>query len=265
VVLPGLRECVDHVLVLWQRNLQNRGPPRGKLESQEMSDDGINTDYSLRVVVSTNDMDWLPSPSPKVWRKRLERLGGAESGRVTSVVRYDAGAVFPAHDHPEGEEIFVLSGVLSDETGDYPAGTYLLNPEGFRHAPRSEEGCVLFVKLRQYGGSGRDHVVVDTHSAVPNPREIPGVASVSLYTSEAHQEHVRLTRLEPGAAAPRVELPDGEEIFVVEGTLSDEYGDYPAGTWLRLPKGSAHTPRSSGGCLLYVKSGGFPRGRFTAP
>ena len=46
-------------------------------------------------------MQWQSSPGAGVWRKRLELLGGAESGRVTSIVRYDAGSRFPPHEHPD--------------------------------------------------------------------------------------------------------------------------------------------------------------------
>ena len=54
--------------------------------------------------------------------KRVFRIGGAECGRVTSVVKFEAGSSFPLHPHPEGEEIFVLEGVFSDVRGDHPAG-----------------------------------------------------------------------------------------------------------------------------------------------
>ena len=125
--------------------------------------DAINGDLSVRAVVDTARMEWVSSPSGSVWRKRVHLVGPPESGQVTSVVRYEPKSRFPAHDHPEGEEILVLDGVFSDEHGDWPAGTYLLNPEGFRHAPSSEPGCLLFVKLRQFPGRERRHVVVDTH------------------------------------------------------------------------------------------------------
>ena len=36
--------------------------------------------------------------------------------------------------------------------------------------------------------------------------------------------------------------PGGEEILVLEGVFRDEAGDYPAGTWLRNPRGSRHRP-----------------------
>src|SRR3546814_2720003 len=88
--------------------------------------------------MDTAAMDWQASPSPTVWRKRLDLVDG-EFSRVTSIVRYDPSSSFRAHGHPQGEEILVLDGVFSDEHGDYPAGTFLLNPAGVRHAPSSEE------------------------------------------------------------------------------------------------------------------------------
>jgi anti-sigma factor ChrR (cupin superfamily) len=45
----------------------------------------------------------------------------------------------------------------------------------------------------------------------------------------------------------------GEEILVLDGCFSDERGDYPAGTYLRNPPGSRHTPFSTDGCTLFVK------------
>lgn len=45
----------------------------------------------------------------------------------------------------------------------------------------------------------------------------------------------------------------GEEFLVLDGVFSDEHGDYPAGTYIRNPPTSAHTPSSSGGCVIFVK------------
>ena len=81
---------------------------------------------------------------------------------MTSLVRYAPGDAFPGHAHPQGEEILVLDGVFSDEQGDYPAGSFLKNPHGSRHSPRSQGGCTLFVRLPQYPGEGRPRLVEDT-------------------------------------------------------------------------------------------------------
>lgn len=96
----------------------------------------LNNDFTVRVVQHAADAAWTPSPLPGVDRRMLDRVGD-EVARATSIVRYAAGSRFTTHGHPGGEEIPVLDGVFSDEHGDYPAGTYLRNPPGSRHAPFS--------------------------------------------------------------------------------------------------------------------------------
>ena len=100
-----------------------------------------HADLHRRARVDTTLLPWEASPSGTVWRQPLYRVGG-EDGPVTRRVRYAPGGAFRPHAHPEGEEILVLDGVFADEHGDYPAGTYLLNPDGSHHAPRSDRGCL---------------------------------------------------------------------------------------------------------------------------
>ena len=45
----------------------------------------------------------------------------------------------------------------------------------------------------------------------------------------------------------------GEEFLVLDGVFQDEHGDYPAGTYVRNPPTSRHTPSSAPGCTLFVK------------
>ena len=124
----------------------------------------INMDFSQRVVIDTRQQPWQASPHEGVWHKPLARED-AERGHATSIVRYDAGANFAAHGHPLGEEILVLDGTFSDESGDFPAGSYFRNPEGYRHAPYSQNGCVLLVKLHQFRNDDHQHINIDTNSA----------------------------------------------------------------------------------------------------
>jgi anti-sigma factor ChrR (cupin superfamily) len=223
-----------------------------------IKDRSINGDMSARVVVDTQAKAWQPSPSPTVWRKRLHLVGEPESGQVTAIVRYDPGATFPPHNHPEGEEIFVLEGVFSDQQGDFPAGAYLLNPEGFRHAPFSREGCVIFVKLRQYAGAGRQHVALRTDEMPWQAGFERGIERKELYMSPAFPDATRLERWSPGAGPLSREFPGGAEILVLDGELEDDDGRYGKLSWLRLPPGSSHRPRTKSGCLLYVKTGALP-------
>lgn len=62
-----------------------------------------------------------------------------------------------------------------------------------------------------------------------------------------------IVRYEPNSKfSPHVHT-GGEEFFVLEGTFQDEHGDYPAGSYIRNPPGSSHTPGSEPGCVMLVK------------
>jgi len=45
----------------------------------------------------------------------------------------------------------------------------------------------------------------------------------------------------------------GEEFIVLEGVFQDEHGDFPAGSYVRNPPTTAHTPGSDKGCKIFVK------------
>ena len=105
----------------------------------------LNADLTQRVVTDTNQLDWTPTADPGVERGRLEQDTG--QGRATRFLRFAPGASAAQHAHDSVEEIYVLEGVFSDDRGDFPAGSYLRNPPGSAHTPRSEEGCLLFVTL----------------------------------------------------------------------------------------------------------------------
>jgi anti-sigma factor ChrR (cupin superfamily) len=45
----------------------------------------------------------------------------------------------------------------------------------------------------------------------------------------------------------------GEEFLVLDGVFKDEHGEYPAGSYVRNPPTSSHTPGSAPGCTLFVK------------
>lgn len=221
-----------------------------------MSSAPINGDLSARVAVNSRALPWSSSPSGTVWRKRLHLVGPAESGQVTSIVRYDPKSQFSPHDHPGGEEILVLEGVFSDEHGDWPAGTYLLNPQGFRHRPFSHDGCLLFVKLRQFPGTDRRHVALDTNTIPWQPGRAPGVATKLLYEQPGFEDSARLERWVPGCDAGERRYEGGAELLVLDGEFSDAQGNYPPGTWLRFPVGGSHRARTASGCTLYIKEGG---------
>lgn len=214
----------------------------------------LNMKLDQRVVIDTAARPWQPSPAAGVLRKPLEREE-AERGRATSIVRYTPGAAFSAHGHPLGEEILVLDGVFSDEHGDFPAGTYLRNPPGSRHAPFSREGCVLLVKLHQFPAEDRVQVRVDTARG----RWLPGQGNLQVMPLHDFEgEHVALVRWPAGERFQPHRHFGGEEIFVLSGEFRDEHGRYPAGTWLRNPHMSEHYPYVERETIIWVKVGHLP-------
>lgn len=222
-----------------------------------MTDGHLNADFTQAVVVHTSAMEWQKSPSPRVWRKRLDLSGPAEHGRVTSIVRYDANSKFHPHIHPDGEEILVLDGVFSDAQGDFPAGSYLLNPDGFEHAPFSKSGCVLFVKLKQYPGTERSQVALNM---LEQPWEDlgDGLSRLWLYGEDGYPEQMVMLRIEEGATLTIPGDIGGAEMFLLSGSLGDEDGLYATGDWLRWPARVARVLTAKDAVTVYLKTGHLP-------
>ncbi len=62
-----------------------------------------------------------------------------------------------------------------------------------------------------------------------------------------------IVRYAPGSKfSPHVHT-GGEEFLVIEGVFQDEHGDFPAGSYIRNPPESSHTPGSEPGCTIFVK------------
>ncbi|MCR9222209.1 MAG: cupin domain-containing protein [Alphaproteobacteria bacterium] len=62
-----------------------------------------------------------------------------------------------------------------------------------------------------------------------------------------------VVRYAPGSAFSPHTHGGGEEFLVLDGVFQDEHGDYPAGTYVRNPPTSRHTPGSVPGCVILVK------------
>ncbi len=214
----------------------------------------INAEFEQRVVLPPpGPAEWSASPMTGVTRRMLDRVGD-EVARATSLVRYAPASRFERHEHGGGEEILVLEGVFSDETGDHPAGTYLRNPPGTGHAPFSREGCTLFVKLWQFARGDTHAVRSDTRTADWFPGLVPGLSVMPLHEHEGIG--TALVKWAPNTRFAPHTHPGGEEILVLEGLFQDECGEYPAGSWLRNPRWSRHTPFTGPeGALIYVKTG----------
>ncbi|ROU01238.1 cupin domain-containing protein [Histidinibacterium lentulum] len=200
----------------------------------------INADFTARTLVRFADAPWTPSPSPGVERKMLDRIGG-EVARATSLVRFAPGSAFAPHTHGGGEEYLVLEGTFQDESGDYPAGSYVRNPPTSRHTPAAAEGATIFVKLHQFDPSDRTPVHERTDEA-------------RLLFANAEEE-VRIRILTPHEEL-RLDASGGAEIFLLDGAVTEAGDTLAPWDWLRLPPGS--TPLIAAGphgAKLWTKTG----------
>ncbi len=92
----------------------------------------------------------------------------------------------------------------------------------------------------------------DQHEWTPSP--IPGVDRKML--DRIGDEVARATtivRYAPESHFDAHTHGGGEEFLVLDGVFQDEHGDFPAGTYVRNPPTSSHTPGSKEGCTIFVK------------
>lgn len=211
----------------------------------------VNPDFSHRATVTADEHRWVPSPQVGVKRVMLDRLGG-ERARATSLVRYAPHSVFPAHAHPGGEEILVLSGTFSDDSGHYGSGWYLRNAPGSAHQPSSADGALIFVKLWQMPAEDTRTVRIDTRD--PSAWRRDGPHEVCPLHSTDH-EQVSLLRIPPGHAL-QPDARGGAELLVLDGQLVADATVLGRLGWLRLPPGDALELRAGAcGVTLYLKTG----------
>lgn len=93
----------------------------------------------------SSQIEWKPLEEPGVtglWTKVL-RTDDAAGRAPTFLLKLDPGATYPAHNHPGGEETFVLEGDIHLGPNHLHAGDYLYTAPNNKHAVWSDGGCVV--------------------------------------------------------------------------------------------------------------------------
>ncbi|MBF6171819.1 cupin domain-containing protein [Nocardia blacklockiae] len=88
---------------------------------------------------------------------------------------------------------------------------------------------------------------------VPVRELFPGVRLRSLWSGD-NGASAHVLEMDPGATWEGIDVhqPGPEEVYVVSGTFNDGFRDYPAGSFIHAPAGSAHVPQSASGCTLFL-------------
>ena len=212
----------------------------------------LNADLTQRAAANINELKWELSPSIGVDRLRLERDDdNPPVERVTTVVRFAPNSSFSGHVHGGGEEFFVLEGVFSDQYADYPAGYYVRNPKGTGHAPHSDEGCTILVKLWQMDPDDQQQIAINTRDQTLWQNLDDGVKLLNLFSAD--YETVDMIHW-PGHYQINEDNPAGAEYFLLQGELNIENENYSQGSWLRFPAGDAHSIQAVSDSLILRKT-----------
>ncbi|WP_276501692.1 dimethylsulfonioproprionate lyase family protein [Terrimonas pollutisoli] len=108
--------------------------------------------------MNTSIIDYITKTSLIEWQPLVEN-GVDTNGIYVKILRFDEqqkrppsillkfgpGAKYPYHNHPGGEELFVLSGTCRVNETELNAGDYLYTPPGFKHSVQSDPGCELML------------------------------------------------------------------------------------------------------------------------
>ncbi len=106
----------------------------------------MNTNIS-NYITNSRQLEWKPLQEEGVDSRgvyvKVLRYDEQTKRAPTILLKFEPGARYPYHNHPAGEEIFVLEGDAILEGQQLFAGDYLYTPPGFKHAVTSEKGCVV--------------------------------------------------------------------------------------------------------------------------
>lgn len=213
----------------------------------------VNADFSERVMLHSDEIDWKSSPMAGVDRRRLDRIDN-EADRVTTIVRYAPGSHFSPHIHTGGEEFLVLEGIFEDDYGHWPTGSYIRNPPTSKHQPGSKNGCVIFVKLAQFNPDDRTFVHADIAKlGSVEDRHRDGVKVSPLFKDA--DEEVRIEYWDANTSI-NIDTENGAEILVLDGGFKEGGDELRKHSWLRLPSNYVMTAiAGKKGAQVWIKTG----------
>ena len=107
--------------------------------------------------LSTNINDYIVRNEQKAWQPLIEKgiyyegisvislhYDEEKERSTTILLKFEPGANYPYHNHPAGEEIFMLEGEAIIENNTFSKGDYLYTPPGFKHSVTTKTGCTMF-------------------------------------------------------------------------------------------------------------------------
>lgn len=235
---------------------------------------GTADDVGTRAESVGGETGWSPTPERRLEVRAFECMVRGGALRFSGQLRVREGGAPVGIDAPVGAELLVQRGSLVLDGTACPPGSYLRLPRGADGAGadgsagagaaarrlvlggESGADALVYLSIGQIEPTDREERIIDTTAPgawLDGP--VPGVEVLPLHGHRTG--NVMLVRWTgPAAFRPKLD-PTGEELLVLEGTLHDAVGTWPAGSWLRNPVPAWQSWAGSPGTLVCYKSGHF--------
>ena len=102
----------------------------------------LTTDTEQRRINTDDESRWLPGP---VKGTEVLPLHGHSTSNIM-LIRWTSDVKFKPRLDPMGEEVLVLNGLLHDELGNYPAGSWIRNPIAAWQSWSAKAGTLVYYK-----------------------------------------------------------------------------------------------------------------------
>ncbi|AZB33786.1 cupin domain-containing protein [Chryseobacterium bernardetii] len=98
-------------------------------------------------IVKTEQKEWQPLIEKGIHYEGIFvkslKFDPEQNRSTTILLKFEPGASYPYHNHPAGEELFILEGDAVIAGGNLKKGDYLYTPPSFKHSVTSENGCII--------------------------------------------------------------------------------------------------------------------------
>ena len=105
------------------------------------------------IIIHSNSRGWVPLVESGVKTEGIFvkglRFDESAQRSPTFLLKFEPGASYPNHNHPAGEEVFILEGEVRFGSNQLTPGDYLYTPPGEKNSVFSRTGCVMLFVVPQ--------------------------------------------------------------------------------------------------------------------
>ncbi|MEZ4803489.1 MAG: cupin domain-containing protein [Gelidibacter sp.] len=150
---PILRQHLKNNANLYSSSLHKMVENKAFLNKENSDTEAThNTIMTMsKYITQSEKMDWKPLLEDGVNTKgiyiKILHFDETTNRAPTFLLKFEAGASYPYHNHPAGEEAYVLEGEAYFNEHKLVKGDFLYTPPTFKHSVKTDTGCVILFKV----------------------------------------------------------------------------------------------------------------------